>query len=483
MNLTVATNASVNTSHTNRQSFQTDSNFVNNKLYPYSDNNEITEPTKINFRKKAWPVDTTTPPKITQLPPQIKHTLATDHTSWSIRVNGESHTLQSNFKSINECITYLQHMAFDYSKLDINQITTNVNTQREKFLQYLTNLAKIYGKGKGEEIAESTAAGFVITEDMLKRDRTALQKCNNSIHQLILTNFESKKQTGSFSGTTVNQIIDQNDIEYNAIYSIAENGATFRTDPSFCPNNTPTNPLRELQRRMPHTFNKHCHKLWDKGRGLLLRYGDISMEDRKKLNFASLHWRFEPLKPLGRLLIDLSNSDNPQYLPLNGGTAKQDAIDDFGKIEHPTITNMIQRWKQYMQQHGLSWGDMYISSDDIEQAFPRINYQPQTAVLMCAVVSAPVDHNIDNTIIFIYTSGCMGGTATCGIFETIGRPLSRAIQNSIQSVHDRYCDDMFVVGAEYHIIPDKVILHDKTTRLLGKDAMSEVKNTIGQECD
>jgi hypothetical protein len=66
------------------------------------------------------------------------------------------------------------------------------------------------GKGKGEQLAENAAAGFVITDDMLERDGMALRNCNNSLRQLILQNFARKKQSGSFSGTTVNKIIDPN---------------------------------------------------------------------------------------------------------------------------------------------------------------------------------------------------------------------------------------------------------------------------------
>ena len=195
-----------------------------------------------------------------------------DHGSWSLRVNGETHTLASNFSNLDDCISYINKMTNDYSLLKNNENYTIDNKNQQLFKTYLTELSKTYGKGKGEEIAKSTANGFTITSEMLLRDTTALKNCNNSLSELILTNFKNKKKDGFLSGDTVKQVISHDDPEFDALYNIAEHGAVFRRDTSFIPNNTPTNPLRELQRRMPHTFMKHCHKLWEKKRGLLLRY-------------------------------------------------------------------------------------------------------------------------------------------------------------------------------------------------------------------
>jgi hypothetical protein len=126
---------------------------------------------------------------------------------------------------------------------------------------------------------------------------------------------------------------------------------------------------------------------------MLIRYGDIPLSERGMLNFASFHWRFEARKPLGRLLIDLSNNDKDEHIPLNGGQAKETAIIEYGKVEHPTILSMIGRWKAYLKENKVRWVNAYLSNDDIEQAFPRINYQPHTAMLLCAVAQAATSGN------------------------------------------------------------------------------------------
>jgi len=414
--------------------------------------------------------------------------------SYIIRSDGNTYTLVDPHVTIDQRQTHIALIAENYSILQtshltnsvtnlshIEHITDHITRQRNivAFIQRLDQLAQLYGKGSGERIAETTAEGFKFTDQMLSRDADLIRQ-TGSIRSVIVNNFKQIKQT-HLSGSAVSSLIPATDPEYNKLFDMAENGVTIPKDPSFKPNNIPP-PLRELQRRIPHTFAKHVHKLWDKQRVLVVRYKDIPENERHLLNFASFHWRFEPKKPLGRLLIDLSNSDCPDHMPLNGGTAKELAIAEYSKIVHPTICEMISSWIQYMRKYNLIWKQCYLSTDDVEQAFPRLNYTPDTALLMCAVVEDPTG-SLDDKIINIYVTGCMGGTATCGQFEVVARPLSRKIQSDVSSVHNRYVDDLNLFGTKEHIEKDKPILQKYTKQLLGPDAISEVKDSYSQAED
>ena len=311
--------------------------------------------------------------------------------SYVIRSDGNTYTLTDPHITIDQRNNYIALIAENYSILQANstEISSDVNQndllsdyiikQRNivAFTQRLDQLAHLYGKGSGERIAETTAEGFHFTEQMLSRDADQIRQYG-SIRAVIAKNFNRIKET-HLSGKSVASLIPTTDPEYNKLWDMAENGVNIPKDPSFKPNTLPP-PLRELQRRIPHTFAKHVHKLWTKQRVLVLRYKDIPENERHLLNFASFHWRFEPKKPLGRLLIDLSNSDNTDYMPLNGGIAKDLAITEYNKIIHPTICEMIGSWILYMRKYSLKWNQCYLSTDDVEQAFPRLNYTPDTAL-------------------------------------------------------------------------------------------------------
>jgi len=79
------------------------------------------------------------------------------------------------------------------------------------------------------------------------------------------------------------------DPEYDTLRDIAVHGARIEVPPDVILDREPP-PFREKQLRMPLTVQKHACKLWQKGRGIVLRADDIPVEERPDIAYHSSHW-------------------------------------------------------------------------------------------------------------------------------------------------------------------------------------------------
>ena len=114
-------------------------------------------------------------------------------------------------------------------------------------------------------------------------------------------------------------------------------------DPNFTFNSVGDSSFRPLQLKMEKTYGSHAVKLWSQHRGLLFRTADIGMADNS-VHKSSAHWFPKPVElnssnidenVNGRFLLDLSNAADPLAVPVNGGIAKDLAINRYRKVFLP----------------------------------------------------------------------------------------------------------------------------------------------------
>ena len=53
-----------------------------------------------------------------------------------------------------------------------------------------------------------------------------------------------------------------------------------------------------------------------------------------------------------------------------------------------TIYEWIEKWIEYNKTYNCTWKDCLIGSDDVKGAFPRLNFEPSSAVLVAATIFA-----------------------------------------------------------------------------------------------
>jgi hypothetical protein len=403
-----------------------------------------------------------------------------ENIKWSIRNNNVDYHLSDLRSSSEDILEHITQMAAIYSPLISTRVTISKSKEqiikmKDSFKHYLEELALVYGSGCLEAKAEKEAKDMEIDPLSLTKDSEELKADGSDLLTFIKKRMEVNKLT-KLSGMSVKAVLPESDPEFNIAYNIAEDGVLITYDENFIRQSKPI-PPRPLQERIPTAILALIVKLYKNNQGLIFRWKDLSPEDRVLLHFSSLHWRGEYAKVLGRLLFDLSNSDIEGCLALNEGTAKQDAIDRWSVVELETIYQWIEQWLKYNKIHKCTWKDCLIGTDDVKGAFPRLNFQPNSAVLVAATISID-ENNADNNLIYINTSGAMGWTGTPMAFEAVSRPLARLVQSKITCPLGRYVDDYNLYGKPEHIEVDKRVLQDSIKQYFGQDGIADEKDKL-----
>ena len=287
------------------------------------------------------------PAKAQEADNPLIRTPSEDKPIWIINNNG--HVLELPEKrSLVEINKQVMKMASIYAPLVATEQLENIHNSEnfDNFKQYLDQCISTYKKGNGELRAEQTGRELNLNvETMAARTREELKDNSNSLLQLIEAKFKRNKET-KLSGDTVLANTLPTDPESIIAYNIAENGIHLHYDKEFIPYSQPI-PPRPLQERVASAILALVSKTNDKNRVVVVQLRDILLEEQARMHFQNFHWKYEIEKALGRLLVDLSNSDIAGWLALNEGTAKQDGIDAFGKVVHPTIEEHIIEYQSF----------------------------------------------------------------------------------------------------------------------------------------
>jgi hypothetical protein len=137
--------------------------------------------------------------------------------------------------------------------------------------EHLHGLAAKYDAASIEEVAEAEAADFVWPPEAFDRD-AALVRSEGSLLGAI-TAKRNANRAGRFNVERVNAMFRE-DPDYLTLLDIAEHGARIELPPGAVLASDPP-AMRAKQQRMPLTVQKHAFKLWQKGRGMVLRMVDI----------------------------------------------------------------------------------------------------------------------------------------------------------------------------------------------------------------
>ncbi len=120
---------------------------------------------------------------------------------------------------------------------------------------------------------------------------------------------------------------------------------------------------------MPLMVQKHACKLWEKGRGIVIRSDDIPAVERKSVAYHSSHWTSksddDPQKAAaGRWLLDYE-----EFL-------RDAAIKRYGKVELPTLAYILVSWLAYAAKENVPLSACEIEKNDVSSAYPQFDFNP-----------------------------------------------------------------------------------------------------------
>ena len=232
--------------------------------------------------------------------------------------------------------------------------------------------------------------------------------------------------------------------------------------------------------------------MWRAGKGLLLRLSDIPAITLATMHTGnSCHLVPKPDTPEGRFIIDASNVSAGR-VPLNGSTAKDQAIARYGAVTLPNIHGVLARWDIYRRSLHLQWADLWIFKEDIKSCFNHLRWSTLSSKLLSTMV--------DDEIVFVMLTGGFGHTSTPMQWDVVGRAILRRVNSGcsparlfyaapcdvgpLQSPVDMYVDDSFGVGnfVDAQTARDRVVLVSEGVLAPGA-AISTEKSVFAQAAE
>jgi hypothetical protein len=188
-------------------------------------------------------------------------------------------------------------------------------------------------------------------------------------------------------------------------------------------------------------------------------------------------WTSKWGKEIGRNIGDMSFGEPPY---LNGDWAKEAAAAFYGKIVHPTLSEIVNMLldvfdKKKASQPDLKWTHMVIWVMDIAGAYTHLSIPPEFAHLFA--------QEIMGDKVYIHCGGVFGGSCTPAAFQPVTRAIIHELRAATKGALSMYVDDLFGccifrdVGRE--MAEGKRVIES----LLGDNTVQEEKNKQGQVVD
>jgi hypothetical protein len=216
-------------------------------------------------------------------------------------------------------------------------------------------------------------------------------------------NFSAKNRLNK---ERVRNCVPEDHPDFAHVLELAKEGVHISTDESFIPGN-PVPPFRNLYQIVAPAVGKMYHKEWLQKKCFILPTA-VAMRIIRRW-FASLHWTGKKDERKGRKLVD--HADASSGHSLNGGTAKVQAQEQYGRITHPTIKQLAVMILGQVDKHG--WDNVSLFQTDIKDAFGQLNIRAEDTRLLLSALTE------DLTV--IHHQGSFGLTHMPPAFAVISR--------------------------------------------------------------
>lgn len=336
----------------------------------------------------------------------------------------------------------------------------------------LTAIRNEFSIAKFRENAMADAKDFVLPEEVFTRDKAAYEAAGRSVEAMVSA-MQRESSSGRFNQARCDAAFGH-DVEHLRLSKIATEGVTIIPPESLVLQSIPEEP-RKLQQHMPNVFLKHAWQVWRKGDGVMLQLSDLSVADRARLHFNAAHLTPKPDTAAGRFLGDCSNSESGQVL--NTPEVKLRVIEDWGAIEHPTISGMTEEWYEYAEKEGIQLSACRLAKDDVKSAFPQMNVNPGSSYLLAIMVGCGW--------VLMYVTGLFGWLGFPMVFAVLSRALQRKLRKELQIPVSVYVDDVISLSREERAVSDQQYVQHTLESVFGEGRAVNFEKVVApcQACE
>jgi len=199
---------------------------------------------------------------------------------------------------------------------------------------------------------------------------------------------------------------------------------------------------------------------------VLLPLKALTTEQIGELHFSDSHWTPKVDSTSGQILIDASNG--PDGFTLKSKESKEKGIERFGKATCPTIKDILSDWIELCQRHSVVLSECEGWKDDIDSAFPQLNMDPASAMLLATMV--------DRDLLFINSSGSFGTQHLPMAWGVVSRAIERGVSKVITGVSRIYVDDLNSLSLPGQGKQDQLNAHQVIRSIVNPTAVSMSKS-------
>ena len=335
----------------------------------------------------------------------------------------------------------------------------------------LEELELLFNPRSNEEAANELCKDFdTFSTDVVMRDVQSMHRLG-SLQKVIAEKHVLTASTG-FSADSVRAHVSTEYPRFEQLLDLAQNGASIFNPPSFVPTIDPPEPRSNLG-RLGNVFRYHAHKLWSSNKGVLIRWDDIPVDERRKIHFNHPHAAVKPDDERMRFIIDPSNAAEG-FCVLNSPEAKDLSDAVWGIVKNPTIKDIYTDMFDFCEKNNCRLKDCRMWKEDITGAFTQFRWSSKSAMLMAMM--------IDPKHVLLSINGNFGHLSAPSIWDLIGDAIiwmCLYIALLILGLLWRYVDDTmgFALANRAHI--DQQNFRRVARAIMGNDsAINDSKSVL-----
>lgn len=324
-------------------------------------------------------------------------------------------------------------------------------------------------KNLGIEAAAEWGGNFVFSQELIQRDRQALEEVGND-SEALCRRYQAEKAAGRISRERIMQVLpdevvrrfDNGVLDRERALAIVNEGMIVDFEEGFRPNGkTPR------LRKKYVTTNSAIHRLAEaqvqqKTAALLPLDKVLQWEG---VHFSCLSWAPKKGKACGRMIADTSNNEKDSSV-VNATTQEgEDAIRRrYGDICHPTILDVIASVLMMEIREG-GRENLVMWKQDLAGAYTLLNLAPANAkVFVFEMIGG---------FALMFLAGMFGWTSTPFAFQVITRLLLGATSLQIAGMLNLYVDDYLGVSTFQTVKQDRAIARKIAQDLLGPTSVAD----------
>lgn len=328
----------------------------------------------------------------------------------------------------------------------------------------------------GVAAAAEWAGGFRIPASAVEDDLRLFLSCGESIAAMAAVKLESINGS-RLSWARIESCISSDNPDRNRLILLAR-GMCVPLAPKFVPNGgiRPVK-LRRLYLETKGAVDKLFFALHEEGLAIILP-AEAVHKSGVTYHTSAAHWTAQKTKQSGRPLFD--SKDDKDGSPLNSEEAKRAAEDIWGKIEHPTLIDIVKTIADFWEQTKKSdpsakWSDLMLWKMDLKGAYTLLSFHPDNVSLF--------GMNLIGNLIIFFLCGVFGWSCTPFAFQVVTRAIMFELRKILYGLIVMYVDDIFGICLRAHLERDLAKSREFCIALLGPNAVADKKTEFGRRLD